>query len=142
MNEETIDSNIRIQSFEVASAETAVTEMRLEEFGSKENAVISDNLIKAVRDGSLNAQPVPIPAGSLLQIPISVRVILGTAKIVLSKVLALGPGSIIPLDQKLSEPVLLLVNGNEFAKGTIVVIDEASGQLGITLTEIKTGSAA
>jgi flagellar motor switch protein FliN len=76
------------------------------------------------------------PSGAFLQIPISVKVILGSTTMALSKVLALGPGSVISLDQQLSEPVHLLVNGNEFARGSIVVIDEATGQLGVTLTDI------
>ncbi len=82
------------------------------------------------------------PTGSLLQIPIALQVILGTTRMALSKVLALGPGSVISLDQKLSEPVLLQVNGNEFARGTIVVIDEVTGQLGITLTDISASAAS
>ena len=82
------------------------------------------------------------PSGALLQIPILVQVILGSTTMALSKVMALRRGSIITLDQRLSEPVRLLVNGNEFARGTIVVIDEASGQLGVTLTEITPGTTS
>jgi flagellar motor switch protein FliN len=82
------------------------------------------------------------PSGALLQIPISVQVILGSTKMTLSRVMALGPGSLISLDQRLSEPVLLLVNGDEFARGTIVVIDDASGQLGVTLTDIAPSSTS
>jgi flagellar motor switch protein FliN len=82
------------------------------------------------------------PTGALLQIPISVQVILGSTTMILSKVMALGPGSIISLDQQLSEPVRLLVNGNVFARGTIVVIDEVNGQLGVTLTDISPDSAS
>jgi flagellar motor switch protein FliN len=76
------------------------------------------------------------PTGALLQIPISVQVVLGGTTMALSKVMALGPGSIISLDQQLSDSVLMLVNGKEFARGTIVVIDETNGQLGISLTDI------
>jgi flagellar motor switch protein FliN len=88
-------------------------------------------------DGYAHIPSVSRPLGLLSQIPITVKVILGRTKMPLSKVMALGPGSIISLDQKLSEPALLTVNGNEIAKGTIVILNEDTCQLGITITEIS-----
>jgi flagellar motor switch protein FliN len=78
----------------------------------------------------------PLPSGTFLQIPITVQVILGSARMPLSKVMALAPGSILTLDKKLSEPVILMANGNQIAKGLVVVLDDETGQLGISLTEI------
>jgi flagellar motor switch protein FliN len=83
-----------------------------------------------------------IPQGSLLKIPVNVQVILGSTRMALSKVMALGPGSVVVLDRQLSEPVVLLVNGNEIARGLIVVVDEKTGQLGVTLTDVSSDSAA
>ena len=80
-----------------------------------------------------------MPQGSLLKIPVNVQVILGTTRMSLHKVMSLGPGSIVALDKELSEPVTLLVNGNEVARGLIVVVNEKTGQLGISLTEISSG---
>lgn len=77
-----------------------------------------------------------MPQGALLKIPVTVQVILGTTRMPLHKVMSLGPGSIVALDKELSEPVMLLVNGNEVARGLIVVVNEKTGQLGISLTEI------
>jgi flagellar motor switch protein FliN len=77
-----------------------------------------------------------MPQGALLKIPVTVQVILGTTRMPLHKVMSLGPGSIVALDRELSEPVVLLVNGNEVARGLIVVVNEKTGQLGISLTEI------
>jgi flagellar motor switch/type III secretory pathway protein FliN len=54
----------------------------------------------------------------------------------LAEVMALGPGSVVVLDQELSQPVSLQVNGSEVARGTLGIVDEATGQLGITLTAI------
>ena len=45
-----------------------------------------------------------------------------------------------PLDQKLGEPALILVNGKEVAKGELVVLDAEGGQLGITIAEVTGGS--
>ena len=83
-----------------------------------------------------------MPQGSILKIPVNVQVILGTTRMPLSKVMALEPGSVVTLDKELSEPVVLLVNGNEVARGLIVVVNEKTGQLGISLTEISLGNAA
>lgn len=80
-----------------------------------------------------------MPQGSLLKIPVNVQVILGTTRMPLHKVMSLGPGSIVALDKELSEPVTLLVNGNEVARGLIVVVNEKTGQLGISLTEVSSG---
>jgi flagellar motor switch protein FliN len=102
----------------------------------RNDAMLTDMLEERSVDESPRARTSSVPSGSLLQIPIYVRVILGTAKMALSKVMALGPGSVIALDQKLSEPVLLMINGKEFAKGAVVVVDEKSGQLGISITEL------
>lgn len=77
-----------------------------------------------------------MPQGALLKIPVNVQVILGTTKMPLHKVMALGPGSVVALEKELSEPVTLLVNGNEIARGQIVIVNEKTGQLGISLTEI------
>ena len=82
-----------------------------------------------------------MPQGSLLKIPVNVQVILGTTRMPLSKVMSLGPGSIVALDKELSEPVVLLVNGNEVARGLIVVVNDKTGQLGISLTEVSSGSS-
>ena len=78
-----------------------------------------------------------MPQGSLLNIPVNVQVILGSTRMSLHKVMSLGPGSIVALDKELSEPVTLLVNGNEVARGLIVVVNEKTGQLGISLTDVS-----
>jgi len=72
----------------------------------------------------------------IYNIPVTVQVILGTTKMPLAKVMAVGPGSVIMLRQKLEDPVSVMVNGKEIAKGHIVVVDGEEAQLGISLTEI------
>jgi flagellar motor switch protein FliN len=82
------------------------------------------------------------PQSPFSKIPVNVQVILGTTRMPLSRVMSLGPGSIVALDKELSEPVVLLVNGNEVARGLIVVVDENTGQLGISLTEISSNGSS
>lgn len=87
-------------------------------------------------------QPVPpaatpvLPQGPFLKIPVTVQVVLGSRRMPLAEVMALGPGSVVVLDQELSQPVSLQVNGSEVARGTLGIVDEQTGQLGITLTAI------
>ncbi len=87
---------------------------------------------------------VPVSSGvthlALLRIPVTVQVILGHARMPLSDVMALGPGSVIMLDTELSQPVSLVVNGNEVARGVIMVADEKTGQLAVSLTSISGGT--
>jgi flagellar motor switch protein FliN len=83
-----------------------------------------------------------MPQGSLLNIPVNVQVILGSTRMSLHKVMSLGPGSIVALDKELSEPVTLLVNGNEVARGLIVVVNEKTGQLGISLTDVSANGSS
>ena len=115
-----------------------------------ENTVIAreagaSDLSHALTDMALQVTPYrdgTVPRGSLLKIPVNVQVILGTTRMPLSKVMALGPGSVVVLDRLLSEPVVLLVNGNEIARGLIVVVDEKTGQLGVTLTDVSSDGTA
>lgn len=76
---------------------------------------------------------------ALMKIPVKVQVVLGTVKMPVAKVMELGRGAVLPLGQKLGEPVSLVVNGREIARGEVVILDEETGELGISLTEI-TGS--
>lgn len=112
--------------------------------GSLENALNNSEAGRTSTKSGSHAAPDQrgggvMPQGSLLKIPVNVQVILGTTKMSLHKVMSLGPGSIVALDKELSEPVALLVNGNEVARGLIVVVNEKTGQLGISLTEVSSG---
>jgi flagellar motor switch protein FliN/FliY len=54
----------------------------------------------------------------------------------------LGRGAVIALDQRVGEPVNVVVNGRVVARGEVVVVDEASSRFGVSLTEIVAGSNA
>ena len=98
--------------------------------------VAAAHLNNVVTEIQISPLPNTFPSGSLLQIPITVRAILGSAKMTLGEMASLGPGSVLTLDQKLSEPVILMANGNQIARGHLVVLDDDSGEIGISLTEV------
>ena len=73
---------------------------------------------------------------AILSIPVSVQVFLGGATMPLSDLMKLGKGAIVPLDHRVGQPVEVVVNGRTVARGEMMVIDEDSSRLGVTLTEI------
>ncbi len=87
-------------------------------------------------------RPVPQPgvAGSnldmIMRIPVTVKVVLGSATMPVANLTKLGRGAIIPLDRRVGEPVDVVVNGRIVARGEVVVVDEATSRFGISLTEI------
>ena len=72
----------------------------------------------------------------ILAIPVTVQVVLGTTTMPVARLMKLGRGAIISLDQKVGDPVNVLVNGRIVAKGEVVVVDEDNSRFGVSLTQI------
>ncbi len=70
----------------------------------------------------------------ILDVELDLSVILGETNIPLKKVLDITKGSIIELDNKTTEPIKLLANGTEVAKGEVVIIED---NFGLRITEIS-----
>jgi flagellar motor switch protein FliN/FliY len=91
---------------------------------------------QAVTFPSLDDVPA-LPGGSdisiLLDVPLQVTVELGRTQLRIRNVLELVPGSIIELDKLAGEPVDVLVNGKQIARGEVVVIDE---EFGVRITDV------
>jgi flagellar motor switch protein FliN/FliY len=73
---------------------------------------------------------------TIMRIPVVVQVVLGSATMPVANLMKLGRGAIVPLDHRIGEPVDVVVNGRLIARGEIVVLEEDSSRLGISLTEI------
>lgn len=69
----------------------------------------------------------PIGLENLLDVPVSITVLIGTTSMSLGELVALGPGSLIPLDREAHEPADILVNGRVIARGEVVTIDNTYG---------------
>ena len=82
----------------------------------------------------------PHPHDAILRIPVTVQVVLGSAKMPVSHLMKLGRGAVVALDQRVGEPVNVVVNGRIVARGEVVVVDEDTSRFGVSLTEIV-GSA-
>ena len=71
--------------------------------------------------------------GFLGNIPVSISVELGKARLKVGDLMALNQGSVVSLDTLAGEPLNLRVNNTLIAKGEIVLIDS---HYGIKLTQI------
>ena len=85
------------------------------------------------RSTTCRARPGGSDISLLLDVPLQVTVELGRTQLRIRNVLELVPGSIIELDKLAGEPVDVLVNGKQIARGEVVVIDE---EFGVRITDV------
>ena len=71
-------------------------------------------------------------------IPVNVQVVLGATTMPVASLMKLGRGAVVALDQKVGDPVNVVVNGRVIARGEVVVVDEDTARYGVSLTEIVT----
>jgi len=69
----------------------------------------------------------PIGVSGLMNVPVQVTVQLGSARMNLSELMQLGPGSLLTLDREAHEPCDILVNGRVIARGEVVTVGELYG---------------
>jgi flagellar motor switch protein FliN/FliY len=87
-------------------------------------------------------EPVAGPSnlGAILSIPVTVQVVLGSTSLPVSGLMKLARGAIVSLDQRVGDPVDVVVNGTVIARGEIVVVDDATQRFGVSLLEVVTGA--
>jgi len=78
----------------------------------------------------------PANLDAILSIPVNVQVVLGSTSMAVAALMKLGRGAVISLDQKVGDPVNIVVNGRVVARGEMVVVDEESSRFGVSLVEI------
>lgn len=77
--------------------------------------------------------PLDARAAALLQIPVQVTAEVGRTRIPIRHLLQLAQGSVIELETPATEPMDLLVNGRQVARGDVIVVNE---HFGIRVTTI------
>jgi flagellar motor switch protein FliN len=82
----------------------------------------------------------PANLSAILSIPVTVQVVLGSTSLPVAGLMKLARGAIVSLDQRVGDPVDVVVNGTVIARGEIVVIDEASQRFGVSLLEVVAGA--
>jgi flagellar motor switch protein FliN len=83
-----------------------------------------------VADGALDA---------LLQVPLEVQVVLGSARPTLAELAQLKPGEVVVLDSVAGDPVILEVAGVPFARAEVVVFED---QYAVRIVELLDDPAA
>jgi flagellar motor switch protein FliN/FliY len=69
----------------------------------------------------------------LFDVPLKISVLLGASQVTIKDLLQLQPGSVIEVDKLAGEPLEVLINDKEVARGEVLVINE---NYGIRLTDI------
>jgi flagellar motor switch protein FliN len=82
----------------------------------------------------------PPHLGAILSIPVTVQVVLGSTSLPVSGLMKLARGAVVSLDQRVGDPVDVIVNGTVIARGEIVVVDDASQRFGVSLLEVVSGA--
>ncbi len=75
----------------------------------------------------------PANLESILDIPVTLAVEIGSTRISIRNLLQLNQGSVVELDRLAGEPLDVLVNGTLVAHGEVVVVNE---KFGIRLTDV------
>ncbi len=104
---------------------------------------MDSELIGAATVNEKPAGPDGLSGGNMdrvLRIPVTLKVLLGTASMPIFQLTKLGRGAVIPLDRRVGEPVDVMINGRIIARGEIVVLDEEGSRFGVTLTEMIDGA--
>lgn len=80
--------------------------------------------------------------GLVMSIPVEVQIVLGSAEMPVSQLMALKKGSTVSLNRRIGEPVEIVVNGRRIARGEITLVDGDPSRFGVKLTEIAAAAAA
>lgn len=91
----------------------------------------------APRSGPIAGPP---NLGAILSIPVTVQVVLGSTSLPVAGLMKLARGAVVSLDQRVGDPVDVVVNGAVIARGEIVVVDEAAQRFGVSLLEVVAGA--
>lgn len=75
-------------------------------------------------------------ASVIMNIPVDVQIVLGSAEMPVSDLMNLTKGSVVALDRRIGEAVDVMVNGRRIARGEITVMDDDPSRFGIRLVEI------
>lgn len=70
---------------------------------------------------------------ALLDVPLEVTAVLGTANMKVSQLLKMGRGAVVQLERTVGEDIEIKANGNLIARGEVVVVED---HLAITMTKI------
>tara|TARA_R110000787_G_scaffold102192_5_gene208123 strand:- start:45304 stop:45621 length:318 start_codon:yes stop_codon:yes gene_type:complete len=72
---------------------------------------------------------------SIFNVPVTVTVSIGQARLSVSEILELRPESVVPLTSRIDDPVSISIENKLIARGELVETED--GSLGVKITEIS-----
>lgn len=90
-------------------------------------------MTNAARD--YNSQGSTDGLGAVLNLPVTVKIVLGSSSLTIAQLMGLERSAVIRLNQRIGDPVELQVNGKSLARGELVV-QEDDMRFGLKITEI------
>jgi len=76
------------------------------------------------------------PENAFLGVPVEMTISVGKAKPLISELLSLSQGAIIPLDSRIDDPVEVYIGDKLIAKGELQEVEGDAGKLGVRLTQV------
>ena len=73
---------------------------------------------------------------AFLGVPVEMTISVGKAKPMISELLSLSQGAIIPLDSRIDDPVEVYIGDKLIARGELQEIEGDAGKLGVRLTQV------
>lgn len=84
------------------------------------------------RDGETGSQY----KRSIYALPVTVQVVIGTARPTIADLLRMKADSVLDLDKSINDLVDLCIDNRVIARGELIETDAASGAIGLKITEI------
>lgn len=109
-------------------------EMELNKAIEELRGVLRDE--EAVDTTKQSVTPSSPNASLIMNIPVDVQIVLGSAEMTVSDLMELQKGSTVALNRRIGEPVDVVVNGRKIACGEITVLENDPSRFGIKLTRI------
>ena len=73
---------------------------------------------------------------AFLGVPVEMTISVGKAKPLISELLSLSQGAVIPLDSRIDDPVEVYIGEKLIARGELQEIEGEEGKLGVRLTQV------
>jgi flagellar motor switch protein FliN/FliY len=94
---------------------------------NEQTDVIIDDLDEILDEGQASARPARSLPQMMRRIPVTLTLEVGSARVSLQDLMAIGPSSVIPLDSLAGEPLVIKVNGAAIGRAEVVVAGEQYG---------------
>lgn len=102
------------------------------EFEKTKSANAGDIPMAERRDGQAGATY----KRSIYALPVTVQIVIGTARPTIAELLKLKKDSVLEMDKSINDPVDVCIDNRVIARGELIETDVATGEIGLKITEI------